>query len=121
MSSSHPRVTIRVARRRPRYRELVDFTGGPVEDVPSVRAEGLAYVEVGAGLSARELPRLAAVAEQLRPAREVVILGTNRTACEEARRALLKLWEKPVPVPPTTGLGPWVDLLAGHVPPSPAA
>lgn len=116
-ASEHPRVTTRVTRTRPRYRELVDLTHSPKSDMPAARSGALVKIEVGAGLSAQELPKLAVVAAQVRGARRVEIVGSTQAACDEARHALLALWAQPVPTAPETGLGNWADLLISYAAP----
>jgi hypothetical protein len=111
-----PKVTTRVTRVRPRHRVLADLRQTPpgAQELPEVRDGARVSVEVGAGLRVQELSRLAAIAEQLRCCGTVEIIGSNRQAVANARRMLLRLWERPLPAAAPSGLGSWADLLIGH-------
>ncbi|MFE6849115.1 hypothetical protein [Streptomyces sp. NPDC057686] len=79
-----------------RYQTAADLTDaanpGPI---PTVKDDGFVRVAVGAGLGPADVATAVALAESVRSARNVEIIGIIRLAAEAARTLFLAVWDLP--------------------------
>lgn len=97
-----PRVVLTIASRPGRARAAADMSGpeGAVQAVPDLPPGGTVRVTIGTGLQPEDVPALAVLAQRVRHAAVVELVGAHHEALRAARAALLAAWDLDVPQVP---------------------
>ncbi|MET9083744.1 hypothetical protein ABZX77_17925 [Streptomyces sp. NPDC004237] len=105
----HPVVRTFVGKRpgRARARWSADST-----EQAAVRDAGVVRVQVGAGLRPQDVPAAVRLAQSVRNAAVVEVVGSSRRAVEHAKQVFLAAWSVELPEGgPASGVGAWAALM----------